>query len=144
MLPFIRCFSCLSELHLIHRNINVSLEFRILCPKPYSLQNSVETASSFRNWELIFVTGYCSFSYKCYKVLPTLGVWWSTMLFQLCMSQYGFSKFYGYVVMKSTLLPILIHNNISTFFTVFSIMTNRILISIILNDLVIVLTASMQ
>lgn len=55
-----------SELHLIHTNTNVSLEFANLCPKPYSLQNSDERASSFRYWELIFATGYCSFSYKCY------------------------------------------------------------------------------
>lgn len=62
------------------------------------------------------------------------------------MSQYGFSKFYGYVIGKSTLLLILTHGYFSTFFAVFSVvMMNRILIFILaLNGLVIALTASMQ
>lgn len=44
------------------------------------------------------------------------------MLFQLGMSQYGFSKFYGYVIVKSTLLLILTHGYFSTFLLYFPLL----------------------
>lgn len=48
-------------------------------------------------------------------MLPALGVQWSSVLFHLGVSRYGFHKYYGCGMVKTSLLVILIYHNFRAF-----------------------------
>lgn len=55
-------------------------------------------------------------------MLPALGVWWSSVLFHLGMSSYGFPKYYGCGMVKIILLLILTYHNFTAFLLSFSLL----------------------